>query len=324
MVLGVVDPSWWQRTALGVAALCAVVLPIALLLTYVRTVVFTPRAAGRRWPEGAGTAGSARVPAELLVDLQRSPAPSDGTDSLPADGVVALRVGLPFLVLAVVPISTGLVVGQPGLGLFALPLALLFDAALFGLFAGRGRDDVVAAAIGTRVGAAAVLVLVGLVLVAQWGSAAMPVIVRGQADHGLFGVRGWGSPTFLVQPLLAAVAVVSAFLALLEPRDRRPGGPHAVLLRLADECWVVAVSAWLVATFVGGGAVPWPIGNAGVGHVVSVVVFFAKLSVVAVGFVWAQETWPNRPVGFVRGSLVAGASVAVVSLGATVLLRHLF
>ena len=333
-LLGVIDPSWWQRTFFGLVGVVAVVVPLALALLIVRTVVLVPRAAGRRWPEGAGWGGLIRVPAELLVDLQRAAEPSQGKDADVADVLVAARAGLAIASLAVVPASAGLVVAQPGLGVFLLPFVLVLDA-LVVLLGSRlvgdrtrasellSRDRSADAAVA-KIAIACILGLFGGVAVAQWGSASLPAIVEAQARGGVFGVTGWGLPTAWVHPMVFSAAAIGVHLVGLELQPAaRVGGARGVMLRIVDELWVVAGVAWLVTCFGGGGSVPWAISVDGVRHVVSALALLAKVALGCVVLVWARVTWPSVSPHQVRGFLVAGSGVAVLSLGATVLLRSL-
>jgi NADH:ubiquinone oxidoreductase subunit H len=331
-VLAVVDPSWWQRTFFGLVVLLAVAVPLGIVLLVVRTVVLAPRSARRRWPEGAGWGGLRRVPAELLVDLQRTAEPSRGTVADVADVLVALRFGLAFVPLAVVPASTGLVVSQPGLGVFVLPAVLVIDALLVLLGAKLvpgpsqpgDRTELAAQAAAARIGVAVVLGLVGGVVVAQWGSASLPEVVRAQAHGSAFGVAGWGLPTAWVQPLAFVVACVGVFLVGLEPRGASGiGGPRGVVRRIGDELWVVAGVAWLVTCFAGGGSVPWTVSVDGVRHVVSALALISKVLFGCAVLVWARVTWPAVNPRQVRAYLLAGSVAGVVSIGATVPLRHL-
>ena len=152
-----------------------------------------------------------------------------------ADVLVAGRVGLAFAALAVIPASTALVVGQPGLGVFVLPVVLVLDALVvqlgstrIGPGAGDGPERVEQReATVARVGIACVLGLVGGVVVAQWGSASLPVIVHLQATGSVFGVAGWGLPTAWAQPGAFLAAVVGVFLVGLAPRGSAVvGGPR--------------------------------------------------------------------------------------------------
>jgi NADH:ubiquinone oxidoreductase subunit H len=331
-VLAVVDPSWWQRTLFGLVALLAVVVPLGVVLLVVRTVVLAPRAARRRWPEGAGWGGLRRVPAELLVDLQRTAQPAQGAAADVADVLVAVRFGLAFVALAVVPASSGLVVSQPGLGVFVLPAVLVLEALVVLLGAKLVREpsrlgdptEVAVQAAVARIGVAVVLGLVGGVVVAQWGSASLPEVVRAQSHGSAFGVAGWGLPTAWVQPLAFGVACIGVFLAGLEPHGASGiGGPRGVVHRIGDEVWVVAVVAWLVTCFGGGGSVPWTVSVDGVRHVVSVGALLVKVGLGCVVLVWARESWPAVSPRQVRAFLLAGSVVSVVSIGATVPLRHL-
>ena len=86
---------------------------------------------------------------------------------------------------------------------------------------------------------------------------------------------------------------------------------------------MLAGVAWLVTCFAGGGSVPWSIPVDGVRHVVSAVALLAKVSLGCVVLAWARASWPTVSVRLVRTYVWVGALVAVVSIGATVLLRHL-
>ena len=90
---------------------------------------------------------------------------------------------------------------------------------------------------------------------------------------------------------------------------------------VVDQALLIVSAAWLVAAFAGGGSVPWDIANDGVRQVVAVVVFTLKLAVVASALAWARCTWPTCSVRTLRRFLVIGAVIAVVSIGATLLIR---
>jgi hypothetical protein len=61
----------------------------------------------------------------------------------------------------------------------------------------------------------------------------------------------------------------------------------------------------------------------GVRHVVSVGALLVKVGLGCVVLVWARESWPAVSPRQVRAFLLAGSVVSVVSIGATVPLRHL-
>ena len=182
-----------------------------------------------------------------------------------------------------------------------------------------GRETIAA-----RAGVACVLGLVGGVVVAQWGSASLPAVVHAQANGSVFGVAGWGLPTAWVQPGAFVVATIGVVLVGVAPhRSAEAGGPRGALLRVVDALWVVAAVAWLVTCFAGGGSVPWTVQVDGVRHVISSLALLVKVGLGCVAVVWARETWPSVTTRLVRTYLGVGAAVAVISIGATVLLRHL-
>lgn len=324
-----IAPSYWQQVAAGLAVVLTVALPLGVVLEYLRLVVFVPRAAGRRWPEGAGWGGVARIPAEVVVDLQRVAPAVEGRDADLADVAVSVRVGLALATFTVIPLSTGLVVVQPHLGVFLFPVLLAGDAAITAALWVRvgsmPRADAVGRAAG-RVGGAALLGLVAGAVAVQWGSASMTEVVAAQAHARAFGIAGWGVPTALVQlpALLVAATMLHVTGVALSPAAAEAplAGSRGVIERLAASVWIVAGAAWLVACFAGGGAVPWDVSNDGVRHVLSATLFLAKLALVGLVMVWARATWPEVTASFVRRALLVGAAVAVGSIGVTSALQR--
>ncbi len=317
-MIAVLQPSFWQRTVIGLVVVLVVATPAAHLMGWFARTVLEPRAAGRRWPEGAYWL---RLVAEPLVDLQRRSAGPPPDSRGVATGC---RAGLSLAGYAVIPVSTGLVVTQPGLGLFVLPVVSGADALAIWVATSpweRGID-----ALATRVGTAVVLGLMGGVVAAQWGTASFAHLMVSQGHTSIFGVAGWGLPTALVHPVAFGVAVVAlhcANVGIASTQAATRGGAVGFVAGLIDQSWLLLGAAWLVGAFLGGGTVPWGIANDGVRHAVAVVVFSAKWTVVALGFAWARATWPDVSVRAVRWLLAVGAVVGVVGIAATVGIRHL-
>ena len=320
-----VEPSYWQRTLFGVVGVLALCPALAIGVLYLRRVVTDPRSARRRWPEGAGPAGTARIPAELFVDLQRSDPSASPVDV--ADALTAIRIGLVFLALATVPLSTGLVVAQPGLGLFVLPAVLL----LIGLVDAvrSGRNDVGTIRMAARFGAACVVGLSGGAVAAQWGSSALPQVIAAQAHGAVFGVAGWGLPTAIVQLPAFALAILAIHATLARVDVDGDDGADLVVRadsrgamnRVGDGLLTVVCAAWIVVAFLGGGAVPWGISNDGVRHVVSAMLMVSKVAVVAAVLTWGLSRRPVVTVSHVRNMLLVAVPTLVVSIGVTVVAR---
>lgn len=322
MITGV-QPSYWQQVAAGLVVIVPTLLAGGFLLGWFTHSVLEPRAAGRRWPEGAR---GVRPIVELIVDTQRRAVPQAGR-TVPDDRLEwaqALRFGLVVATCAVVPVSTGLVLTQPGLGLYVLAVALGADA-LVQRVVSAATDDA-DTRLWERVGLAALIALGAGVVHAQWGTASVAAVVTAQADAAIAGIDVWGLPTFVVQPLVAPAVVAAGFLTIrvmAHTAAPRAGALTGVLARVVDQAWVIAISAWLVAAFAGGGAVPWTIDNPGTRQVVSVAVFATKVSLVTVTLAWARATWPEVQVRTVRVLLAIGGVVGGTSIALTLLTRHL-
>lgn len=322
MIIGL-QPSYWQQVAAGLVVIVPTLLFGALLIGWFSRSVLEPRAAGRRWPEGAR---GVRPIVELVVDTQRRPVARDGTEhgGDPLEWMQAARFALVVAACAVVPVSTGLVLTQPGLGLYVLAIALGIDALVVHVGAGHEPDG--ATRLWTRAGLAGVLALTAGVVHAQWGTASVAAVVVAQADGAIGGVDVWGLPTLVVQPLACAIAVATCFMTIDSMTDLpavRVGALPRVLALLVNQAWVIAIAAWLVAAFAGGGAVPWAIDNPGTRQVVSVAVFATKATLVTVAFAWARATWPTVPPRAVRALFTAGMVVGPIVIGLTLLVRHL-
>lgn len=277
-MIAVLHPSFWQQSVAGLAVTLSVIVPCVVGLWWFERAVLVPRAASRAWVEGSRL----RPLVEAVVAVQRRAAPGAQDDVL-----VGVRVGCALAICAVVPLSSGLVSAQPTGGVFVLAGALLVDA-----LAHRSME---------RVGLAALVGLVSGAVAVQWGTSVVPEIAHAQAHSNVM--------TFWIQPWLAAVALFALHATFVDMRSR----PSS----LADMALVVAVSGWWVAVFAGGGVVPWPIDNPGTRHVVSVVVFMAKLTVVSLLVVWSNVTWPTVSVRWIRQLLLGGSGVTVVALGVT-------
>lgn len=321
MIAGL-QPSYWQQVAAGLIIIVPTLIAGGFLLGWFGHSVLEPRAARRRWPEGAR---GVRPIVGLIVDTQRRAVPPDGRTE-PDDRLEwtqAIRFGLVVATCAVVPVSTGLVLTQPGLGLYVLAVALGIDALVQHVVPAATEDA--ATRLWKRVGLAALIAVGAGVVHAQWGTASVAAVVTAQADAAIAGVDVWGLPTFAVHPLMAAIVVVAGFVTIVTMADTpaaRAGALPGLLAQLVDQAWVIAIAAWLVAAFAGGGAVPWTIDNPGTRHVVSVVVFATKVILVTVVLAWARATWSKVNVRTVRALLVIGAVVGVTSIGLTLLTRH--
>lgn len=318
-----VEPSYWQRTLFGVVGVLALCPALAIGVMYLRRVVTDPRAAGRRWPEGAGPAGVARIPGELFVDLQRSDPSASSTDV--AEVLCAIRIGLVFLALATVPLSTGLVVAQPGLGLFVFPVVLVLISVVDDAHAGWSEAGTIRMA--TRVGAACVVGFSGGAVAAQWGTAALPQVIASQAHGTVFGVAGWGLPTAMVQipAFVFAILAIHATLARVDVGTDRQFRADAdgAMTRVGDGLLSVVCAAWIAAAFLGGGAVPWGITNDGVRHVVSATLMMSKVVVVAAALTWGLSRRPVISVLHMRRILLIAVPTLVVSIGVTIAARAL-
>ncbi|MBS1846785.1 MAG: hypothetical protein JST73_00760 [Actinobacteria bacterium] len=325
MIVGL-QPSYWQRIVAGLVVIVPTLVVGAFAISWFTRSVLEPRAAGRRWPEGAR---GVRPLVEVVVDAQRRPVVADdrtgSEDRLVREQVA--RFGLVAASCAVLPVSTGLVLTQPHLGLYTLAIVLLIDALLDGLVVAPARDTN-AARLGdpARIGLAALLALAAGVVHAQWGSGMLPSIAAAQAHAVVGGTHIRGVPTFVVQPLGFLVASAACFVSVVAMADGpavRAGALPGLCARLVNASWMLAIAAWLVATFVGAGAVPWKVDNPGTRQVVSVVVFSAKTVLATLALAWARATWPSVPVRTVRLLLALGSGVAVGSIAMTLLVRHL-
>lgn len=321
-MIGVLQPSYWQHVAAGLAVIVPTLLVGGFLLGWFTRSVLEPRAAGRRWPEGAR---GIRPIVEIIVDIQRREAaePVAGRERDPRGYLGAARFGLVVAVCAVIPVSTGLVLTQPGLGLYALAVLLAADALLRRAGAASPDSDVNVAT-WVEIGLAGVVALMAGVVHAQWGTASVSAVVTAQADGAVGNVDIFGLPTMFAHPLTCGVAVVALWMSIVS-MDASPGTRGGALpglvAQLVNQTWVIAIAAWLVAAFAGGGAVPWGIDNPGARQVVSVVVFSTKVSLVAIALAWAKLTWPVVTVRSVRVLLGIGIVVGTVVIGVTLLIR---
>ncbi len=317
MILGL-QPSYWQQIAAGVAVIVPSLLVGALLLGWCTRSVLRPRAAGRPWPEGAR---GIRPVVELIVDLQRRGA---SRRAAVRAWLQPVRFGLVVAACAVVPLSSGLVLTDPGLGVYVFALVLGLDAVVEAV--GAPDDELVAASLPVRAGLAVVVAIMAGVVHAQWGTGSVAAVVTSQADGAVGGIDLFGLPTAVVHPLAATVATGAVFVTLVamaSSRAVRDGGPTGTFAGIVDQAWVIAGAAWLVVAFAGGGAVPWSIDNDGTRHVVSVAVISTKITLVALALAWARATWPTVSVRSVRVLVAAGGIGGILAIGATLLVRHL-
>lgn len=341
MVLAIA-PSYWQRTLFGFIALSVIAPTLAFILIGLRRAVLDPWSARRRWPEGAGWGATSRIPAELLTDVQRSVATEAEGGADLADAMSALRVGAAFAALAVIPASTGLVVAQPGFGVFVLPVCVVVDAVAVTV-AGRVRHARTGQAHGGRraqeadadietleraavlIAAACLLALAGGAVVAQWGSTSLAGIVHAQAHGSVASVAGWGLPTAVVQAPAAIVALCGLYLLVARLDGDRGSIPPATARGLVDQVaralWIVAGASWVAVCFGGGGDVPWMIPNDGVRHVVSALLLVGKTTLIAVAISWFVALRPTISRLWVRRILVAGAIAMVGSIAVTATVR---
>lgn len=316
-------PSYWQQILAGLAVIVPTLAIGAVLASWLSRSVLVPRARGRRWPEGAR---GVRPLVELVVDAQRRPAPLDdhAHSQDRHEWAQCVRFGLVVATCSVIPVSTGGVLTQPGLGLYVLALGLIVDATI-GAFA-TGGSEMGRLRLWVRIGLAMVLAATAGVVHAQWGTASVVGVVTAQANASIGATDVWGLPTFVVHPVVCAVGVLGGFMTIqmmaAEPAHRA-GALPGLLAAIVDHAWIVGVSAWFVAAFAGGGAVPWTIDNPGTRQVVSVVLFATKTALVAFGFVWAKATWSGLMLRTVRLTLAIGAIVCGIALGGTLVIRHL-
>lgn len=315
------QPSWWQQLTFGVGVIVPTLLVAALLLGWLDRSVLTPRAAGRRWPEGTRWF---RPLVELVVDTQRHPV---GGDRPALAYLQAVRFGLVAATCVVVPVTAGAVVARPGLGVYLLAVALVVDALLVRaverpIAPGDAADD--DSSFWVRVATAGLVALAAGVAQAQWGTGSLYRIVAAQADRSIAGLSWAGLPTFVAQPLAAVVAVFAVHLSLVAMGGHRAGADGAagrLLSAIVDQAWVVAAAAWLVCAFAGGGAVPWGIDDDGTRQVVSVAVFATKVTLVTLLLAWARATWPTVRVRTVRSFVLVGGVVGVGSIVLTLVIR---
>lgn len=340
MIVGL-QPSYWQQVAFGLAVIVPTLVVGAFLLGWFTRSVLEPRAAGRRWPEGAR---GIRPLVELVVDTQRAAAVV-GSRVGSEDRLVwsqTLRFGLVVAACAVVPVSSGLVLTQPGLGVYVLAIVLAMDAIIEYLGPGPVGNRPLGAAgpdrsmtpcppdrtgrLWVRVGTSALVALVSGAVHAQWGTGSLSAVVAAQAGGAIGGIDVWGLPTFVVHPLMCAVAIAGGFTTIVMMSDAagsRVGALPGLIAQLVDQAWVVAIAAWLVTAFAGGGAVPWPIDNPGTRQATSVAVFATKTLLVTVAFAWARATWPGVQLRTVRFLLVVGGVLGTATIASTLLIRHL-
>lgn len=322
MIATTLEPSWWQQLVFGLAVIVPTLIVGAVLVSWLDRSVLVPRAAGRRWPEGTRWF---RPLVEIIVDIQRTP--SGGVH--PVDTYLqAVRLGLVAATCVVIPLSAGAVVARPGLGIYLAAVALAADACVtWGVARRRSpAGSAVEAGFGVRLAAAGLVALATGVVQAQWGTASVYAVVAAQVDRSIVGLSIWGLPTFVVQPLTASFAVVAVWVTVVAmPAGvaREVGAAPRLSSDIVDRAWVVALAAWLVTVFAGGGAVPWGIDVDGTRQVVSIAVFATKTTLVVLALAWARATWPTVRVRTVRALVVIGGVVGVGSIGLTLLIRAL-
>lgn len=312
------QPSYWQQLVFGLGIIIPTLLVGALVLGWFETSVLRPRAAGRRWPEGARWV---RPLVEIVTDIQRRPVATTATAGA---YLQAVRFGLVAAVAATVPMSAGLVVTQAGLGLYAFGVLLAADALVTGFGERVPWNAQPATARWIQLAVAGVVLLAAGTVQAQWGTGSLAAVVTAQADRGIAGLQIWGLPTFVAQPLMAvfaAVAAHAATVAMTDTATHRRGALPGWLAEVVDRTWLVVAAAWLVAAFGGGGAVPWDIHGDAQRHAVSVAVFLTKVSLVAIGLAWARARWPTVPVRAVRGFLVVAGLCALIVIPVTLVIR---
>lgn len=325
------QPSYWQQILAGLVVIVPTLLVGSVLLGWLARSVLVPRAAGRRWPEGAW---GVRPVVELLVDLQRRSVVAGAERRLWWQPV---RFGLIVATCAVVPVSSGAVLTQPDLGLYVVAVALFADACIEWACA-RGTNDGPARrgagdsgvhgvdGVWARIGLAALIGLTTGVVAAQWGNASMSRVVTAQADAAIGGNSLWGGPTFVVHPFVALFSVLALYATIVTMSDAvatRDGGPSGVFAQVVNDAWVIGMAAWWVAVFAGGGAVPWTVANPGTRQVLAIVLFATKTVAATIGLVWARATWPIVSLQKIRVLLVFGAATAGAAIALTFLIRSL-
>lgn len=325
-----VAPSPWQQTLFATVALVGVVPMLAMMLLVLRRLVFEPRAHGRMWPEGAGLFGWARIPAEFIVDLTRVVAGESDRRRRVNDAVSALCFGLPFVALATIPLSAGLIAANPTWGLYVVP-GIIAAHTLAEMLRSDGVGDAPGSpahqandGIPARLVGGALVVAGAGVVHLQWASARLFTIAQAQANAALFGFTVFGLPTWVVQAPTAVVLCGAAHVIVVGNRQRRHvGGARMVTDSLGAEMLVLALAAWLAVVVFGGPAVPFSIANDGLRHVVGIVLVLTKTMCIAGVLVWSSATWPQPRLATLQRSLGAGLSVVGASAIVTVVALHL-
>lgn len=321
--------AWWSRVALGTVVLAMVLPALVLTLATLRSVVWAPRSAGRRWPEGAGWGGLTEPVAALVRAVQREDHLPSVTSGRALDAAAAVGLGALVATAVVLPPIPSVAVADPLLGLFVLPL--LAAVALAADAVGAREAGVIGLARARlRVRLCGVVAIAGaaVAVAAQWGSASLRDVAAAQAGHRVVGVQWLGLPTFLVQPIACAAALFGTHLLVSRgpvglPDDRRSTGLRRLVWQSTDLVALLAGSAWVSVVFLGGGALPWTGSGGGAATVLGVVVSVTKLTVVAFGLSWSTSRWPcQRTVAVERA--VFGMVVPLTLAGAVAALLGRF
>lgn len=330
-LLVAVQLAWWSRVALGTLVLGLAVPVLVVLLATLRSVVWDPRTAGRRWPEGAGWGGFTEPVAALVRAVQREDLLPSGADRRVLDVAAAVGLGVLVASLAVLPPIPSVAVADPSLGLFLLPLlagvALTADAV-----GARAAGVIGLARARLRVRLCGVVALAGaaVAVAAQWGSASLREVATAQATHRVAGLDWLGLPTLAVQPAAAAAALFGTHLLVSRgpvglPDDRQTTGLRRLVWQTTDLVGLLAGSAWVSVVFLGGGALPWTTAQGGAATVLGVAVGGGKLVLVTFGLSWSTGRWPfQRPVVVERVVFAALLPLTLAGVLAALLGRFWF
>lgn len=267
--------AYWERTTIGVVALLIVVPALTLLVGHAVFRVIGPRSRRAGGADDAGPGGSLQLLADLTKAVQKEDVLAPGGDRVLMDAALAVGVGAPFVVAALVPIGPRVVMARPDAGVLIAVVAWVIGALAAATGAVASSDA--AATLGSlaavrRIVAASfgLLVVVASVGV-QAETLSLQGIVAAQAQGRLFGWSGIAEPYVLPQAAGFAVAVI-ALTAVTghgpfdEPQPLSPyrvwSGLRLVLWRSARLATLLAGSAVIASVYLGGWA--WPGHTSGV------------------------------------------------------------
>jgi NADH-quinone oxidoreductase subunit H len=306
-----IELAYWQRTAIGVAVVLAIIPAGALILGYVFLMKMMAHMQSRLGPMEAGPHGVLQLVADGVKFIQKedlTPLQADRRVFAMAPLIVLLST---FLLYVVLPAGPDLVVRDLDTGIF-YALAVSSVGVIGILMAGWASANKYSLIGGLRAAGQLIayelpLILSVIGVVIQAGTLSMQGIVMAQAEGEIFGFGALGNPFILTQFVGFVIFMIAMQAELTQtPFDMPVAESELVagfmteysgfrfLFFFMGEFGTAFAFAGIASTlFLGGWFVPGVDPDSTLANIVGPGALFAKIMLISFFVFWVRFTYPR-------------------------------